>query len=32
MKINDVSQIDENVLTFILIPYGSEQIFKKLAS
>ena len=32
LEIEDLSSIEEHVLTFILIPYGSEQIFKKLAS
>ena len=30
LKINDLSISDENVLTFILIPYGSEKLFKSL--
>ena len=32
LEIDDLSSIEEHVLTFILIPYGSEQIFKKSAS
>ena len=32
LKIKDLSNIEENILTFILIPYGSEKIFKKLSS
>ena len=32
LEIEDLSSIEEHVLTFILIPYGSEQIFKKPAS
>ena len=32
LEIHDLSSIEEHVLTFILIPYGSEQIFKKSAS
>ena len=32
LEIEDLSPIEEHVLTFILIPYGSEQIFKKSAS
>ena len=32
LEIEDLSSIEEHVLTFILIPYGSEQIFKKSAS
>ena len=30
LEINDLSTSDENVLTFILIPYGSEKLFKSL--
>ena len=30
LKINDLSTSEENVLTFILIPYGSEKLFKSL--
>ena len=32
LKIKDLSSIEENILTFILIPYGSEKIFKKMSS
>jgi len=32
LKIKDLSNIEENILTFILIPYGSEKIFKKMSS
>jgi oxaloacetate decarboxylase alpha subunit len=32
LKIKDISSIEENTLTFILIPYGSEKIFKKMSS
>ena len=32
LKIKDLSDIEENILTFILIPYGSEKIFKKMSS
>ena len=32
LKIRDLSSIEENILTFILIPYGSEKIFKKMTS
>ena len=32
LKIRDLSSIEENILTFILIPYGSEKIFKKMSS
>ena len=32
LKIKDLSSIEENILTFILIPYGSEKIFKKISS
>ena len=32
LKIRDLSNIEENILTFILIPYGSEKIFKKMSS
>ena len=32
LKIKDLSSIEENTLTFILIPYGSEKIFKKMSS
>ena len=32
LKIKDLSNIDEQVLTFILIPYGSEKVFKNLNS
>ena len=32
LEIKDLSYIDEQVLTFILIPYGSEKIFKNLNS
>jgi oxaloacetate decarboxylase alpha subunit len=32
LKIKDISYIEENILTFILIPYGSEKIFKKMSS
>ena len=32
LKIKDLSKIEENILTFILIPYGSEKIFKKMSS
>ena len=32
IDIKDLSSIDEQVLTFILIPYGSEKIFKKMCS
>ena len=30
LEINDLSTSEENVLTFILIPYGSEKLFKSL--
>ena len=30
LEINDLSSSEENVLTFILIPYGSEKLFKSL--
>ena len=32
LEIKDLSSIEENILTFILIPYGSEKIFKKMSS
>jgi len=32
LKIKDLSNTEENILTFILIPYGSEKIFKKMSS
>ena len=32
LEIKDLSNIDEQVLTFILIPYGSEKVFKNLTS
>jgi len=32
LKIDDLSSIEENILTFILIPYGSERIFKMMSS
>ena len=32
LKIDDLSGIEENILTFILIPYGSERIFKMMSS
>ncbi len=32
LNIKDLSSIEENILTFILIPYGSENIFKKISS
>ena len=32
LEIKDLSNIDEQVLTFILIPYGSEKVFKNLNS
>ncbi len=32
LKIKDLSNIEENILTFILIPFGSEKIFKKMSS
>ena len=32
LEINDLSTSEENVLTFILIPYGSEKLFKSLNS
>ena len=32
LEIKDLSDIDEQVLTFILIPYGSEKVFKNLNS
>ena len=32
LKIDDLSSIEENILTFILIPYGSEKIFKMMSS
>ncbi|MEK9620257.1 MAG: hypothetical protein VW078_09215, partial [Flavobacteriales bacterium] len=32
LKIKDLSSVEENILTFILIPYGSEKIFKKMSS
>ena len=32
IKIDDLSGIEENILTFILIPYGSEKIFKMMSS
>ena len=32
LKIDDLSIIEENILTFILIPYGSERIFKMMSS
>ena len=32
LKIDDLSRIEENILTFILIPYGSERIFKMMSS
>ena len=32
LEIKDLSNIDEQVLTFILIPYGSEKFFKNLNS
>ena len=32
LDIKDISFMDEQVLTFILIPYGSEKIFKKMSS
>ncbi len=32
LKIGDLSYLEENILTFILIPYGSEKIFKKMSS
>ena len=32
LKINDLSSIEENILIFILIPYGSEKIFKKMSA
>ena len=32
LKIKDLSNVEENILTFILIPYGSEKIFKKMSS
>ena len=32
LEIKDQSNIDEQVLTFILIPYGSEKVFKNLNS
>ena len=32
LDINDLSSIEEHVLTFILIPYGSEELFKSLNS
>ena len=28
LKIDDLSSVEENILTFILIPYGSERILK----
>ena len=31
LKIKDLSNVEENILTFILIPYGSEKIFKKMS-
>ena len=30
LEINDLSTSEENVLTFILIPYGSEKLFRSL--
>ena len=32
LEIKDLSNIDEQVLTFILIPYGCEKVFKTLNS
>ena len=32
LEIKDLSNVDEQVLTFILIPYGSEKVFKNLNS
>ena len=32
LKIDDLSRVEENILTFILIPYGSERIFKMMSS
>ena len=32
LDINDLSSIEEHVLTFILIPYGSEELFRSLNS
>ncbi|MDC3045879.1 pyruvate carboxylase subunit B [Gammaproteobacteria bacterium] len=32
LNIKDLSSTEENILTFILIPYGSEKIFKKISS
>ena len=32
LEIKDLSNIDEQVLTFILIPYGSEKVFNNLNS
>ena len=32
LKIDDLSSIEENILTFILIPYGSERIFRMMSS
>ena len=32
LKIDDLSSVEENILTFILIPYGSERIFKMMSS
>ena len=32
LEINDLSNIEEHVLTFILIPYGSEKVFNNLNS
>ena len=32
LEIRDLSNIDEQVLTFILIPYGCEKVFKTLNS
>ena len=32
LKIKDLSSNDDHILTFILIPYGSEKIFKSLNS
>ena len=32
LNIKDLSSIEENILTFILVPYGSEKVFKKISS
>ena len=32
LNISDISSAEENILTFILIPYGSEHLFKKMSS